>query len=98
MMALMSADQTEKPDVDPKPLPLGYGTHVGAYPQPKAPPPPHPRIAVLLISLAALAGVWSIILGVTFLGDAWLIGVLLIAAGVCLCWGTIGKTSARGRR
>jgi len=73
---------------------LGYARHVGEYPQLQS----HHWIIVALIGLAALAGVWSIILGAMSLGDAWLFGILLTVGGVCLCWATLGKLSAKGMR
>src|SRR4051812_12787916 len=74
--------------------PLDYATRVGEYPRPTA----HPRLVLPILLLTALAGIWSIIIGVTSLGDIWLFGVLQIAAGICLCWGTIGKLSAANVR
>ena len=58
----------------------------------------HPPVIFLFIVLTALAGVWSTVLGLTCVGDLWEVGLLLIASGVCLCWGAVGKLSASNLR
>ncbi|HEX4795866.1 MAG TPA: hypothetical protein VH370_18910 [Humisphaera sp.] len=90
----MSGEPTHDSGDKPQPTMLGYARHVGEYPQLQS----HHWVIVLLIGLAALAGVWSIILGAMSLGDAWLFGILLTVGGVCLCWATLGKLSAKGMR
>jgi hypothetical protein len=55
-------------------------------------------LVAFLVLGTALAGVWSIVLGAVSLGDAWVFGLLLIAAGTCLCWATIGKLAAASTR
>jgi hypothetical protein len=90
----MSVEPPDKPESAASPTPLVYATHVGQYPQLQD----HPRYVVILIALAGLAGVWSIILGVFSLSDLWFFGLLLIGAGICLCWGTVGKLSSKGMR
>ena len=73
---------------------LDYATRVGAYPQKTA----HPPLVLFVLMLTALAGIWSVIIGTTSLGDFRLVGLLQIGAGMCLCWGTIGKLSATNLR
>ena len=90
----MTGEPIPKSDGQSPPKILGYARHVGAYPQMQS----HHWLMVTLIGLAALAGIWSIILGAMSLGDAWLFGILLTVGGVCLCWATLGKLSAKGMR
>jgi hypothetical protein len=54
----------------------------------------HPPLIPVLLLLTALGGIWSIILGVMSLGDVWIFGLLLIGAGACVCWATLGKLAA----
>jgi hypothetical protein len=73
---------------------LDYATQVGEYPTPR----PHPGVALWLIGLTALAGIWSTILGLFYSIDWLACAGQLVGGGVLLCWATIGKLSAANIR
>lgn len=70
--------------------PLDYATRLGPY----VSPPRHSALALCLIGVTAIAGIWSIILGMFYLGDWPSCAGLLIGGGGLLCCATIGKLSA----
>ena len=73
---------------------LGYATPVGPHPSAQR----HSPLALCLIGITAIAGIWSVILGLFYVADWPKCAGPLIGGGVLLCWATVGKLSAPNLR